>query len=711
MTRPGILLSIFLLIATFLGCYICVLDDHAGLLSLAFAEPALTTLSHLGDYFVPKALETIPMVIPALCFLLLCLGVRRQPKESNLFFAALITAVASEYLLLIDKNIEGGVLGYGFALLLLLIAICRTDPLQSVLVEVQTRDRFSGSEALAVAAISIVALVYRMHALNVNLDYFEGELSPYSASATSIPGMFIANRGYGAWAPLGILYYIPIYVTTKLFGVTLLALRLSSAIVGIFTIPVLYLFARRVAGKDAALMSALLLALNTQHVGWGRTDIHPHGVTSWPALLLGILFLRACEMQRIRDFILVMLAMGLTWHQYPSGQSAVAIPIFAVGIYWLLNGFRLPFKWYHSVWIVFGALLWFIGLPLSYWYPNGSFSIGNPFNLTGPRALWGGLDDQQGTWNRAWVVIEIALQHLGHVIEAIFYRARYIFHQDFLAEVYGMEPRTFPWLLTPFMFVALVMLVRSAYRIEVAVLLSWVIAAILPGILSEQAYPKRLSTLFPALDMIGAFGIVIALTYIRRSRLPWRRLVAGATLSVGFFSYAAFESRVWFSTIRPRYGEPPEIKAVKEVAEFITPGSLVISELSLGYYTGKVTYLILDHLTAPENRPNLWLVSPRSLIRDFIARPLLAQDFQSSWAYKCTKLRDQIDETAAQGSWDRVVFLLQEKPPNEDPDSRADVELALKRCNNPTIKRIPSEGSLWVPLIVISCKMTDLKDS
>jgi hypothetical protein len=709
MTRSGLLFSILIVLLTFLGCYACVLDDREGRLCLAIAEPFLTSLSHIGDYFVPKATETIPKIIPAVCFLLLCLGVRLRPYDNNLFFAALITAVASEYFLIIPKQLGCGALGYCVSLLLLCMAMRKANPLESVLREVQTTDPFTRREAILLLVITLASLVYRMHALNVNLDYFEGELSPYSASATSIPGMFIANRGYGAWAPLGILYYIPIYVMTKLFGVTLVALRLSSAIVGIFTIPVLYLFARRLAGREAALISALFLALNTQHVGWGRTDIHPHGVTTWPALLLGIVFLRACETQRVRDFILVTLAMGLTWHQYPSGQSAVAIPVLASGIYWLLNGFRLPFRWHHSLWIVLGVALWFIGLPLSYWYPAGTFQIGNPFNLTGPRALWGGLEDQQGTLNRALVIAEIALEHLGNVVEAIFFKARFIFHQDFLAEVYGMEPRTLPWLMTPFMFVALVLLARTAYRLEVAVLLSWLVVAILPGILSEKAYPKRLSTLFPALDIISAIGIVIALTYIRRGNFAWRRVVAGAALSVGFFSYAAFESRVWFSTIRPRYGEPPEINAVKEVAEFVTPGSLVISELSLGYYTGKITYLMLDHLTAPKNRPNAWLVSPRASIRSFIAEPLLARNFQDSWAYKCTKLRDQIDETAAQPAWDRVVFVLQEKPPNEDPDSRGDVELALKRCNNPRIKRIPSEGSLWVPLIVISCETSDLK--
>jgi hypothetical protein len=253
------------------------------------------------------------------------------------------------------------------------------------------------------------------------------------------------------------------------------------------------------------------------------------------------------------------------------------------------------------------------------------------------------------------------------------------------------------------------MLVRTAYRLEVAVLLSWIVVAILPGILSEQAYPKRLSTLFPALDLVGAIGIVFALTYIRRSNLAWRRLLAGGALSVGLFAYSAFEARVWFSGIKPRFGEPPEVAATKEVAKHITPGTLVISELSMGYYTGKISYLLLQHLTDPANRPNLWLVSPRLEIQSYIQDPMKAvQLFEESWAYRCTKLRAQIDETKATPAWKKLVFVLQNKPEKEDPN-QVDIQAAMQRCNNPVREDIPARHSFWVPLVVISCEMSDLK--
>ena len=112
---------------------------------------------------------------------------------------------------------------------------------------------------------------------------------------------------------------------------------------------------------------------------------------------------------------------------------------------------------------------------------------------------------------------------------------------------------------------------------------------------------------------------------------------------------------------------------------------------------------------APENRPNLWYIPFRPAVRDYIQDPLKALNFKDSWAYQCTKLQNQIDETATVSQWQKVVFILQEKPNNEDAAAVTDIELAKQRCNDPKIDYIPSKGSFWVPLIVITCNLSDLR--
>jgi hypothetical protein len=47
-----------------------------------------------------------------------------------------------------------------------------------------------------ISALIVMALILRVYALNTLTNYFEGELSPFSAAAAaSIPGMFEANKG------------------------------------------------------------------------------------------------------------------------------------------------------------------------------------------------------------------------------------------------------------------------------------------------------------------------------------------------------------------------------------------------------------------------------------------------------------------------------------------------------------------------------------
>jgi hypothetical protein len=122
-----------------------------------------------------------------------------------------------------------------------------------------------------------------------------------------------------------------------------------------------------------------------------------------------------------------------------------------------------------------------------------------------------------------------------------------------------------------------------------------------------------------------------------------------------------------------------------------------------------MTYLLLDHLSSPAHRPNIWFIPTRPAVQTYIQDPMKALQFQDTWAYQCTKLRELIDESAAPRQWERVVFVLQVKPQNED-DNTADIELATQRCSHPIIHDIPKqEGTFWVPLKVISCEISDLK--
>lgn len=708
------------------------------------SAPALQRLSPYIEYVSLKVKEWSAYgnagflgLVGVAATTLLVIGASLRERSSRLLWYSAALAVVAQFFL-VDRDLCSAIgqalglipsnvflhanrddwqiavpLGALFYALAIAVFIAATKKTESTTYDFGKSDcaGFRLGDLVALTGVFVIGLIFRSYALNVIADHFEGELSPYSAGATSIKGMLMANRGAnGPWSPLGILYYIPIYITTKAFGTTLIALRLSSTLVGVFTIPFVYLLAARLSGRLGAILASALFALNCLHIGWSRTDIHPHGVTAWPTLLMCWFLLKAYDTRKLGWACGVALMMGLSWHQYPSGQSAVSIPVIALGLYWLVNRFSLPVSKGQTALIASGILLWIVGLPFSYWLADGRWTVLNPFTLTGPRTLWGSEGPPQSHLETAILVISTALKQFGDVLQGIFYRQPYMFHQEWIPYADAVFGRTVAWLQVPFLVLGFLLIVRSLRRFESAVLIGWLIAAILPGILSEHAYPKRLSTLFPALDIIAAMGMAALLrTLALQSGLRWRQALATTSIIVSLVAYCAFMSYAWFSGRYWRYGVPAEAAFAARLSQSITPGTIVIGDLNRSYEAGKYLYLTLDHLVAPENRPNLWLPATTPMLPTLIADPIAApQHIASTMPYTWTKLRDQVDETTGNKNWTKVLFVLQSGP-EDRAENFTNVELATNRCTNPTISRLERERSALNTLILIECQVSDLK--
>lgn len=482
--------------------------------------------------------------------------------------------------------------------------------------------------------IVLVGSIFRLYALNLIPNEFEGELSPYSAGATG--NWFMANKGVaGPWAPLGLLYYPPIWLATELFGTTLFSLRISSAWVGILTFIPFYLFVREAFGTRVALIACLLFAFNPLHIGWSRTDVHPHGVTVWPAMLIGFFFLRAYKTDRIHYWILLALSMGLTWHQYPSGQSFVAAPCLAL---FCLRVFAKRTSWRGELSVAFGVLLWFLGLPVSHYLADGSLEFKNPFTLTTVRASWGEKPAVDHVINKT-------INNFSDVVEGIFTKVPYLFHQDFLPEYLPLPQTTVPALLVPFFVFGFILLLKRGRSLETVLVLSLILAALAPGILSERAYPKRLSVLFPLIDVVGAVGIA---TLLRGFSF---RIIAPVLFLGGLF----LSEVTWSSWFVNKWGKSFEEHVVDQVSKKITPGTIITGRLWESYLEGKLFYLLLDDLRKIPNVAYVRLTHEDKYPFDFYN---LLQREHNSWTYKWTELPQYPLQR-----WKKMIFLMQRGQP------------------------------------------------
>jgi len=714
-----------------------VRDDRLGRESLAVLKSPILWLSSLGELYVQNFYPLGLYTAASILLLLIILGDTAQLRSHRSLCFSIGIAIMAQ-LVLVDRQLADrvagmlgwygpdyrepvfkyddvvslslGLAGYAVAILLAVRAITLHRRGWEFPFRSTENPGWSWFECACLVVIVSIGAVMRMYALNRLVDYFEGELSPYSAAATSLKGMFVANKGInGPWAPLGILYYVPIYLVTHVFGTTLLSLRLSSAIVGVLTIVVVYLLARKLSGRAGGLFAAAIFSLNCLHIGWSRTDIHPHGVTAWPVMLLCFALIVAHETRKLVWGVIVALLMGLTWHQYPSGQSGVAIPFFAGALFLVVNRWQKPLTWPQVVCVIFGLVLWFAGLPVSYYIADGTWTVMNPFNLTGPRALWGGEQGSRPVQETIMLVFSSSVRHVWEILQGIFYHVPKLFHQEWVPALHGLYPRSVAWLEVPLVVIGLTYVVIHIRQFESAIMLSWIVTAILPAILSESSWLKRFSTLFPCLNIFAGIGFMCLMQCVYYNRGRVSRYLVCMIASTGLFLYVGFTSYIWFSGRFMKYGESPEIENVRMMQSWIKPGTIVIAYMNDGYDQGKYLYLLLDHLTAANNRPNALMFSPPELGEQLIQDPRSAMTYApQKWAYQWTKLRDQVSEMAAYQKWKDVVFIIQSGTPST-PINQEIISKARARCSRPEIKRTESRGSAWMILSLVRCDLADLQ--
>jgi 4-amino-4-deoxy-L-arabinose transferase-like glycosyltransferase len=135
-------------------------------------------------------------------------------------------------------------------------------------------------ELLAIGVVTLVGLVLRFYKLGQIPFVINGDEGRMGMMAQSTNAGSLSNP-FALWENFGSLYLQFINFSIKLFGNTAFALRLFPAIGGVLAIPAIYLFARLMAGKRIALLSAALLAISHTHMHFSRTAAVGYIQATW----------------------------------------------------------------------------------------------------------------------------------------------------------------------------------------------------------------------------------------------------------------------------------------------------------------------------------------------------------------------------------------------------------------------------------------------
>lgn len=647
-----------------LAVLVAVRDEKARRPELASLQPVARLVVGAGQVLAarPRALVAMAGGIVAVVLALVALvGLARRGKDARApalaLFACALAALGQARLVL--GYLAPGVALYAVALALFAAALVlsRKNP---------ETDTPSGARispwvgAVSLVVIAWTGLFYRFYALGQFPPDFDGEASWFMACATSLYGATQINFGSdGPWSPFGWLYYLPVLFFTKTCGTTLLSIRLVSAVTGFLALPLFFSFLRRLAGTLEAVLGTVLLCFGLTEVFWSRTDIFPYHGPGLVAIALAWASYEAITTERLRYFVAAAALMALSYHQYPSGQTSFLIPLGAVlGRSLLAPGF-LRRTWKGVLVLFLGAALWLGGLSINGVLAGRRLEWRNPFVLNPGKTIWSLPLEHPGPGAREKFIAENMVKSIGVIVKTQFVKvvpSSYPHHEG--VPPFGELPtRHTSGPAAVLLALGVVVLLLRPARPASIVLLSWLVAGALPGILSDFPASRRIAADFPAFLAVAAVaGGIVLKSAAKLLGEKAGRVFTTVALAAMFAGLGAVSA---FLTLGRPTSTVPAIAVADAFRPYLKSGALVIMESDYGeYFSTAVTYILLDDLNEGP-RPASWRVTKQDDWPTIAFRPLINPN---DWVYKYTLLRRRAASFSKDTRFEVVTFLVQNSP-------------------------------------------------
>ena len=173
-------------------------------------------------------------------------------------------------------------------------------------------------EGVLVLAVAVIAVAFRLHRLamtppGLHHDEAVNGLDVVYTIPQSSPIFFEMNNGR---EPLFIYLQA---LAVQLLGETPLALRVTSAVLGVLTVLATYWLGREWFGRRVAVLAGIGLATSFWHVDLSRVGLRAISVPLFMVLTLGLLS-RGLNRGRLASFALAGLTIGLGFYTYISAR-------------------------------------------------------------------------------------------------------------------------------------------------------------------------------------------------------------------------------------------------------------------------------------------------------------------------------------------------------------------------------------------------------
>jgi len=187
---------------------------------------------------------------------------------------------------------------------------------------------------ITILILAAVLRLYKLSSFPAGLNADEAALG-YNAYSLLLTGkdehghiLPVNLESFGDFKPAGYSYLLVPVV--KVFGLTEFAVRLPSALFGVFAVFLIYLLVRELITDNCALITASLLAVSPWHLHFSRGAWEVNVSTT--LLLLGVLFfVKWLKSKKVLSLALCTLHFALSMYFYQS--TRVISPLLSLGLF------------------------------------------------------------------------------------------------------------------------------------------------------------------------------------------------------------------------------------------------------------------------------------------------------------------------------------------------------------------------------------------